>query len=70
MDETRSNPFIQTQYGNNAFNPQRLDKRPMVSFFHLFYYYLMLETVHESVLITTLREVPAFLNRQKLLRSP
>ena len=38
--------------------------------FHLFYYYLMLETVLESMLTSTIREVPAFLNRQKLLRSP
>ena len=45
MDETRSNPFIQTQYGNNAFNPQRLDKRPMVSFFTSFTIYPVLETV-------------------------
>ena len=31
QDEIKANPFAHTQYGNNAFNPQRLGTKPMVS---------------------------------------
>ncbi len=30
-DDLRSSPFVQGQYGNNAFNPQRVGSKPMVS---------------------------------------
>ena len=29
-DEIKANPFVQSQYGNNSFNPQRLGTRPLV----------------------------------------
>ena len=31
QDDIKANPFTHTQYGNNAFNPQKLGSKPMVS---------------------------------------
>ena len=36
QDEIRANPFTQSVYGNNAFNPQRIGSKPMVSSFLFF----------------------------------
>ena len=30
-DDLRASPFVQSQYSNNTFNPQRITSKPMVS---------------------------------------
>ena len=30
-DDLRASPFVQSQYTNNTFNPQRITSKPMVS---------------------------------------